>query len=199
MQGNRLPQELRPYWGLFLSLFKPRGWSPEGLFGQSFSIGPPVQALRGCPCLGVLLCCSACQAHRRGPLAVVLLCRSARQSLKGAPWVKSCSVVQCVRCLMGQPLYCSAANASMLGGEMAPPPMGDSEVSPCFHGCLAFLHRHFLPQSPPSHPLNPSLHNQQQPFSWDCSTIPKLQLPAAVPSRGPASLSRVCMAATRTV
>ena len=117
LQGNRLPQELRPYWGLFLSLFKPRGWSPEGLFGQSFSIGPPVQALRGCPCLGVLLCCSACQAHRRGPLAVVLLCRSARQSLKGAPWVKSCSVVQCVRCLMGQPLYCSAAQCWRVGRE----------------------------------------------------------------------------------
>ena len=25
---------------------------------------------------------------------------------------------------------------------MAPPPTSDSAVSPCFHGCLAFLHRH---------------------------------------------------------
>ena len=41
---------------------------------------------------------------------------------------------------------------------MAPPPMHDSAVSPCFHGCLAFLHRHFPPQSPPSHPLDPSLY-----------------------------------------
>ena len=52
-------------------------------------------------------------------------------------------------------------------------------------------HRHFPPQSPPSHPLDLSLCSQQQPSPWDCSTIPKLQLPAAVPSRGPASLSRV--------
>ena len=72
---------------------------------------------------------------------------------------------------------------------MAPPPTRDSAVSPCFHGCLAYLHRYFPPQSPPSHPLGPSLHSQQQPSSWDCSTIPKLQLPAAVLSRGPASLT----------
>ena len=45
----------------------------------------------------------------------VLLCRSACQSLKGAPWMGSCSVVQCLRCLMGQPLYCSAADAGLWG------------------------------------------------------------------------------------
>ena len=76
---------------------------------------------------------------------------------------------------------------------MAPPTLRDSAVSPCFHSCLAFLHRHFPPQSPPSHHLSLSLHSQQQPSLWDRSTIPKLQLPAAVPSRGPASLPRVCM------
>ena len=37
---------------------------------------------------------------------------------------------------------------------MAPPPMHDSTVLLCFHGCPAFLHRHFPPQSPSSHPLN---------------------------------------------
>ena len=78
-------------------------------------------------------------------------------------------------------------------------PMHDSAVSPCFRGCLAFLHQHFPPQAPPSHPLDLSLHSQQQPSPWDCSTIPKLQLPAAAPSRGPASLSGVCMSAARTV
>ena len=44
---------------------------------------------------------------------------------------------------------------------MAPPPMHDSAVSPCSHGYLAFLHRHFPPQSPPSHPLDVSLCSQQ--------------------------------------
>ena len=80
---------------------------------------------------------------------------------------------------------------------MAPPPMHDSAVSPCLQGCPAFLHRHFPPQAPPSYPLNSSLHSQQQPSPWDCSTIPKLQLPAAAPSH--VSLSRVNMAAARTV
>ena len=42
---------------------------------------------------------------------------------------------------------------------MAPPPMHDSAVSPCFQGCLAFLHRHFPPQSPPSQPLHLSLQS----------------------------------------
>ena len=82
---------------------------------------------------------------------------------------------------------------------MAPPSTHDSAVSPCFHGCLGFLHRYFPPQSPPSHPLNLSLPSQQQPSPWDCSTVPKLQVPAAAPSRGPATLSGVCTAAARAV
>ena len=151
---------------------------------------------------GVLLCCSAHQEHRVAPLAGVLLCRLACQALKGAPWVGSYSVVQCLRHLMGQTLYCSAANGGVWGREavvMAPPPMPDSAVLPCFRGCLAFLHKHFPPQSCPSHPLNPSLHSQQQPSPRDCSTIPKLQVPDAVLSRGPVSLSEVFMAVARTV
>ena len=76
---------------------------------------------------------------------------------------------------------------------MAPPPTRDSAISPCFHDSLAFLHRHFLPQSPPTQPLDLSLLSQQQPLPWDCTTIPKLQPPAAAPSRRPASLSGVCL------
>ena len=82
---------------------------------------------------------------------------------------------------------------------MAPTPTCDSALPPCFHGCPAFLHRHFPPQFPSSHPLDLSLCGQQQPSPWDCSIIPKFQLPAAAPSRGPASLSWVCMAAVGTV
>ena len=80
---------------------------------------------------------------------------------------------------------------------MAPPTMHDSAVSPCFHGCLAFLHRHFSPQSP-SHPLGLSLHSQQHPSPWDCSTVPMLQLPTIACSRGPASLPGIRMAAARS-
>ena len=103
---------------------------------------------------------------------------------------------------MGQPLYCSSANAGLWGergcGDVSTP-THDSTVSPCFHGCLAFLHRHFLPRSPPSHPLDQSLYSQQQPLPWGYSTNPKLPLPAATSSRGSASLSGVCMAVARTI
>ena len=119
----------------------------------------------------------------------VLLCRSVGQALKGAPWVESYSVVQCVRHLMGQPLYCQAANAGVWGwgGEamvMAPPSMCDPAVSPCFHGCPAFFHRYFPSQSPPSHPLNLSLCSQQQPSLRDCSTTPKLKRGLCIPLWG---------------
>ena len=82
---------------------------------------------------------------------------------------------------------------------MTPPPTHDSAVSSCFHGCLAFLHRLFPPQSPPSRSLGLSLCSQQQHLLWGCSTIPMVQLPTAAPSRGPASLSGVHMAAGRAV
>ena len=68
---------------------------------------------------------------------------------------------------------------------MAPLPTCDSAVSPCSHGCLAFLHRLFPPQSSPSHPLDQSLSSQEQPSPWRFSTIPTLQLPASVPSKRP--------------
>ena len=46
---------------------------------------------------------------------------------------------------------------------MAPPAMHDSAVSPCFRGCLAFLHRHF-PPSPPSHPFClPAVNSSPRP------------------------------------
>ena len=88
-------------------------WQSEGLFGQSFSIASPVQALRGNPCLRFFSVVQ-CIRHIEGlPLTGVLLCRSVDQALKWAPWVGSYSVVQCVWHLMGQPLYCSAADAGM--------------------------------------------------------------------------------------
>ena len=143
-----------------------------------------------------------CQAQRGALLTRLLLCRLAHQTLKGALWVGSYSILQRIRHLMGQPLYCAAAHAGMCrerGYGDGSTPTCDSAVSSCFHGCLAFLHRRFPPQSHPSHPLEPSLRSQQQPSPWDCFTIPKLQLPDTVPARGPAFLSGVYMAAARTV
>ena len=115
----------------------------------------------------------------------VLLCSSVHQAFNG-----SVSIVQL-------PMLVSGGEREVM--VMAPPPTHDSAVLPCFHGCPAFLHRHFPPQAPPSHYLDPSLLSQQQPSPWDCSTVPKLHLPAGALSRGPASLSKICMAASRTV
>ena len=44
-------------------------------------------------------------------------------------------------------------------------------------------HHNLLPHIPSIH-----LHSQQQPLPWDCSTLPKPQLPATAPSKGPLSL-----------
>ena len=88
-------------------------WRSEGLFGQSFFITPPVQALRGLPCLGSFSVVRHIR-HREGPHGW----GPARQALKGALWVGSCSLVQCVRHLMGQPLYCSAADAGVWGERL---------------------------------------------------------------------------------
>jgi len=103
---------------------------------------------------------------------------------------------------MGQPLYCSAAGADVWPerryGYGSTPCSWLSSIASLLC-CLAFHHRHFSPQCLPSYPLDLSLHSQQQPSLWDCSTISKFQLPAAAPSRGPVSLSAVCMDAARTV
>ena len=103
-------------YGLSESFFWASGtWQPEGLFGQSFSIAPPVQALRGLPCLGTFSAVRCIRHIDEPPLPGVLLCRSAHQALKGAPWVRSYSTVWCIVCLMGHPLYCSAADARVWG------------------------------------------------------------------------------------
>ena len=134
---------------------------------------------------GILLCCSPCQVHRGAPLAGVLLCRLAHQALKGARWVGSYSVVQCVRHLDGPASLLFNSICWRVGRErgcvMAPPPTRDSAVSPCFHGCR-LSSSGISHQSPPSHPLHPSLCRQQQPLPEDCSTVPKFQFPATVPS-----------------
>ena len=82
---------------------------------------------------------------------------------------------------------------------MALPPVCDSAALPCLLVCLSFLQKHFPLRSLPSGPLGPSVLSQQQTSPWECSTIPMLQFPATVPSRGPVSLSGVRMAVTRIV
>ena len=60
-------------------------WRSEGLFGQSFSITLPIQALRGLP--------------RLGSFSVVGCVRH----IEGTPWLGSYSVNRCIRHLKGHP------------------------------------------------------------------------------------------------
>ena len=103
---------------------------------------------------------------------------------------------------MGQPLYCSDTNAGMWGER------GCGDGSTCYTLLSSIALLPWLPSFPPQAfcttvssltSSDLSLRSQQQPLPRDCSTIPKLQLQAAAPSRGPASLSGVCMAVARTV
>ena len=69
----------------------------KACFGQSFSIAPPIQALRGLPCLG--------------SFPVVQYIRH----IEGLPWLASYSVDQCISHLKEDPGWGSALKFSALG------------------------------------------------------------------------------------
>ena len=115
--------------------------------------------------------------------------------------MRPCSVVQCLRCLMGQPLYCLGA-ASVWGekgyGDGSTPYTWLSSITllPWLPGFppLAFCTTISSLTSPPSVSLKStasltlrSLHTPQTPAP-SCCTFQE-----------PSSLSGVCMAAARTV
>ena len=176
-------------------------WWSESLFGQSFSVAPPIQELRGLPFLGSFSVVWHVR-HIAGPSLESYSVDQCIKHLKGHPgwrpalWVRASGFWSASLSVVQLPMLACGEREAMV---MAPPPMHDSAALPYFHGYLVFLHRDFPPQSPLSHPLDLSLHSEQQPLPWDFSTTPELQLPAAAPSRGPVSLSGICMAAARTV
>ena len=96
VQGHRLPCHRSD--GPIRVFFQAScSWHSEGLFGRSFSIAPPIQALRGLPCLGLFSVFPRVR-HTDGPLLTeVLLCSSAHHALKGALWVGSYPVLQCLK------------------------------------------------------------------------------------------------------
>ena len=191
----------RSYGPIRVSFWASCSWQSEGLFGQSSSIAPPGQALKGLSCLG---CFSAGPASgaKRAPLVGVPLCRLACQALKGALWAGSCSVVSASGVWWAS-LYCSAADDAGLWGERGYGWFHLLGMTQQY--CLASMaaqlsftgisHHSLLPHIPLILLSAVSL----QPSPWDCSTVPKLQFLAAAPSWGPASASRVCIAAARTV
>ena len=153
-------------------------------FGQSFSVAPPIQAVRGLPCLG--------------SFSVVWCVRH----VEGPHWMASYSVVQCIRCLMGQSLYCSAAHAGMWGeggyGDGSAPSVWLSS-----NALLPWL-LSFPPQAFPT-----TVSSLTSPWSVSPQSIAALALgllhnpwtpaPSFCASRGPVSLSKVCTAVARTV
>ena len=62
-------------------------------------------------------------------------------------------------------------------------PTCDSAILHCFHGCLAFLHRRFPPQSPPSPPL-PSIR---------LSTVNSSPCPGIAPQSLNSSSQQLCL------
>ena len=162
---------------------------------------------------GVHLCCLVSRAHREAPMVGVLLCRSACQALKGAPWVGSYtgSTHQVsdgpVFALFSCQCWCGEERQAMV---MAPPPVHNSAVSPCFHDCLAFL-LPLLPSvslssanSSPRPGIAPqSLHFSPQPLclpgdlhpclgTYDCGKDCLLLIPFRLPQSSCFILSLQC-------
>ena len=98
---------------------------------------------------------------------------------------------------------------------MAPPTTHDSAISPCLHGCPAFLHRQFPSQSPPSPPStrlsavnsSPHLHTPQTlppspctfqgtlvsvPSMYDCGKDCLILIPFRLPQISCFTLSLKC-------
>ena len=85
----------------------------------------------------------------------------------------------------------AAANTRLWGegrcGDGSAPP--HDSAGPPLPWLPALRHRHCPPQSPPSPPLDPPPQGQQQPSSWDRSTIPQLRDPV----RGVYGCSQDCV------
>ena len=156
VQGHG-PPPLQQWWPYRVSLQASGTWQSEGLFGQPFPVALPVQALRRLPCLGSSSLVWGVR-DMEGPLWLgsYSVDRHIRHPKEHPGWVLLCSSgfrwASCRYWPVGRERLCDG-------------PTGYAwlSISSCFHGCPAFLHRHFPPQSPPSHPLDPSLHIQQQP------------------------------------
>ena len=116
---------------------------------------------------------------KRGTLGVVLLCSPLHQTFDEAVSLLS-------RC------WCWSVGRERLWWWVHPLPVillyHPASMS-AWLSSAGISHQSFLP-----HFLYPSLCSEQESLPWDCSTIPKFQLPISVPSRGPASLSGLSMA-----
>ena len=84
VQGHGLPL-LQELWPIRVYFFEPLVAGNQKASLASLSPIPPVQALRGLPCLGSFTVIWPVRHIEGATLAGVLLCRLARQALKGAP------------------------------------------------------------------------------------------------------------------
>ena len=154
-------------------------WWSEGHFGWFFSILPTVQALRGLPCLGSFSVVWYIRHIEGRPTDRGPTLSSMRQAFDGPASLSfSC---QCW-CVGSQRLWWWLHPLHMT--QQCPLASMAARLS-----CTGISHYNLLPHIP-------SICLSEVNSS---STILKLQLPASAPSRGPVSLSGLCMAAPRTV
>ena len=128
---------------------------------------------------GVLLCCSVHQVHRGVPLAGVLLCSSVQWVFdEPASLLFSCQCWCVRRERLWRWLHPLRMTQQYRLASVVP---WLSSTGNSHHDLLLHI---------PSICLSAVNSSLQSP--WDCSTIPKLQLPASAPSRRPMSLSGMC-------
>ena len=152
---------------------------------QSFSIAPPIQALRGFPCLGSFYVVLSVR-HIEGPLCLRSYSGDQHvRHLKGHPgWGLNSSSVD--QALDGPACLLISCQCSRVGRERLWRWLHPLRVTQqCRLASMAawlsstgISHHKLLP-----HILFVHLSSQQQPLPWGCSTIPKLQLLATVPSK----------------
>ena len=114
-----------------------------------------------------------CQALKgAGILIGVLLCSSEHQSLKGAPWVGSFSVVQCIRHLMSQPIVQLPTHPLHLTQQYHLASMA------AWLSATGISHHNLLPHIPLIHlsAVNSSPHPGIAPQSLNSNSLP-LHLP----------------------
>ena len=195
-QGLPQPQELQPYQSHFSSPWQLAMRRPLWLVFLHSSAHSDTWL----PCLGSVSVVQHIR-HKQGP-----------------PWLRPCAVDPCAGHLKVQDyllgsstcqaldgpafLYCSAAD----GGMWEESCYGDGSTP--YARLSSILLLPWLPVFPPQ-ALPTTVSSLTSPRSvspqaaavlaWNCYTIPKLQLPATAPSRGPPSLCGVSMAAARTV
>ena len=149
---------------------------------------------------GVLLCCSVHQADRGAPMAGVPLCRLAHQALKGGLLLCSsvCQALDGPASLLFR-CQCWHVGRERLWWWLYPLCVTQQYCLASMAAWLSSAGIFYLNLLPHVSSVHLSTVKSSPCLGIAPSTIPKLRLPAASPSRGPVSLSGIHVAVARTV